>query len=252
MKDEKIKELTNLLINIIKKSTEIYYHKNFFERTDKHKFEDDDVTNLDIQTQEFIVTECKKIIPGLSIIGEEGKEINNSPYELIIDPIDGTVNFKNRISMHGTQICLTYSKEPMISVLYLPEFKDIYYANKFGAFKNEDEIKVKSMANLKEVVISMGDFSKKNIEIWQKHFLILTNNVKRIRMFGGSCFDSCMLAGGNTMGYIVYTENLWDLMPGRYLMKMAGGVEYYNKEKHFYIYGSKNVVELLKNCLGLN
>ena len=154
--------------------------------------------------------------------------------------------------MHGTQICLTYNKEPAISVLYLPEFKDIYYANKFGAFKNGDEIKVKSMVNLKEVIISMGDFSKKNIEIWQKHFLILTNNVKRIRMFGSSCFDSCMLAGGNTMGYIVYTENLWDLMPGRYLMQMAGGVEYYNKEKHFYIYGSKNVVELLKNCLGLN
>lgn len=76
MNDEKIKELTNLFIDIIKKSTEIYYHKNYVERVDKHKFEDDDVTNLDIQTQEYIIKEIKKIIPNISIIGEEGKELN--------------------------------------------------------------------------------------------------------------------------------------------------------------------------------
>ena len=251
MEDEKIKDLTNKFIDIIKNSAEIYYHKNYIERTDKHKFEDDDVTNLDIQTQEYIINESRKIIPNISIIGEEGKETNNSNYELIIDPIDGTVNFKNRISMHGTQICLTYNKNPIISVLYIPEFKDMYYANKFGSFKNGKEIKIKSVENLKEVVISVGDFNKNNLEIWQKQFLILSNNVKRIRMFGSSCFDSCMLANGNTMAYIVYTENLWDIMPGQYLMKMAGADEYYNKENHFYIYGAKNVVELLKNCLNL-
>ncbi len=251
MNDEKIKELTNIFIDIVKKSTDIYYHKNFVECVDKHKFEDDDVTNLDIQTQNYIITESKKIIPDITIIGEEGKEINNSSYELIIDPIDGTVNFKNNIDMHGTQICLTYNKEPFISVLYLPSFKDLYYANKFGAFKNGKLIKVKSVNNLNDIIISIGDFSKKNINIWQKQFLLLSNNVKRIRMFGSSCFDSCMLANGNTTAYIIYTENLWDIMPGQYLMKMSGAEEYYNKENHFYIYGSKKVIELLKRCLNL-
>ena len=251
MDEEKIKKLTNLFIDIIKKSTDIYCHKNYIECIDKHKFEGDDVTNLDIQTQEFIINEAKKIIPDISIIGEEGKEINNSKYELIIDPIDGTVNFKNSISMHGTQICLVYNKEPIISVLYLPEFKDLYYANRFGAYKNGTKIKVKSVENVKDVIISLGDFSKSNLDVWQKQFLILSNNVKRIRMFGSSCFDSCMLANGNTMAYIVYTENLWDIMPGQYLMKMAGAEEYHNQEKHFYIYGEKNVVNLLKNCLNL-
>lgn len=251
MNDEKIKELTNLLIDIIKKSTEIYYHKNYVERVDKHKFEDDDVTNLDIQTQEYIIKEIKKFIPNISIIGEEGKELNNSDFELIIDPIDGTVNFKNKIPMHGTQICLTYNKMPIISILYLPEFKDVYYANKFGAFKNGNKIMVNSVDNLKDVIVSVGDFSKSNLDIWQKQFLILSNNVKRIRMFGSSCFDSCMLANGNTTAYIIYTENLWDIMPGQYLMKMSGAEEYYNKENHFYIYGSKKVIELLKQCLNL-
>ena len=249
MDDEKIKELTNLFINIIIKSTDNYNHKNYIERIDKHKFEDDDVTNLDIQTQEFIINEAKKIIPDISIIGEEGKEIKNSKYELIIDPIDGTVNYKNNIAMHGTQICLVYNKQPILSVLYLPEFKDLYYANKFGAFKNGNIIKVKSVETLKDIILSLGDFSKTNLDIWQKQFLILSNNVKRLRMFGSSCFDSCMLANGNTMAYIVYTENLWDIMPGQYLMKMAGAEEYYNHQNHFYIYGDKNVVNLLKTCL---
>ena len=153
--------------------------------------------------------------------------------------------------MHGTQICLTYNKMPIISILYLPEFKDVYYANKFGAFKNGNKIMVNSVDNLKDVIVSVGDFSKSNLDIWQKQFLILSNNVKRIRMFGSSCFDSCMLANGNTTAYIIYTENLWDIMPGQYLMKMSGAEEYYNKENHFYIYGSKKVIELLKQCLNL-
>ena len=153
--------------------------------------------------------------------------------------------------MHGTQICLTYNKQPFISILYLPSFQDLYYANKFGAYKNGKLIKVKSVQSLKEIVLSVGDFSKNNLEIWQKQFLILSNNVKRIRMFGSSCFDSCMLANGNTMAYIIYTENLWDIVPGRYLMKMAGAEEYYNSQNHFYIYGEKKVVDLLKNYLNL-
>ena len=252
MDDEQIKDLTIKFIDIIKKSTEIYHHKNFVECIDKHKFEDDDVTNLDIKTQSFIINESKKIIPNISIIGEEGKELNNSEYELIIDPIDGTVNFKNNIDMHGTQLCIAYNKQPIISILYLPAFKDLYYANKFGAFKNGKLIKVKSVEKLKDVIISVGDYSKKNIDLWQKQFLIISNNVKRIRMFGSSCFDSCMLANGNIMAYLIYTENIWDILPGRYLMQMAGAVEYCNEENHFYIYGEKNVVELLKNCLKLN
>ena len=196
MDDEKIKDLSNIFIDIVKKSTDIYYQKNYIECKDKHKFEEDDVTNLDIQTQNYIISEAKKIIPNIAIIGEEGEEINNSNYELIVDPIDGTVNFKNNIDMYGTQICLTYKKKPIISILYLPSFKDIYHANKFGAFKNGKLIKVKSVNNLKDIIISIGDFSNKNIDIWQKQFLVLSNNVKRIRMFGSSCFDSCMLASG--------------------------------------------------------
>ena len=70
-------------------------------------------------------------------------------------------------------------------------------------------------------------------------------------MFGSSCFDSCMLANGNIMAYIIYTKNICDILPGSYLMKMAGADEYYNEENKFYIYGEKNHVELLKNCLKL-
>ena len=154
--------------------------------------------------------------------------------------------------MYGTQLCLTYNKKPIISILYLPAFKDLYYANKFGAFKNGKLIKVKPVEKLKDVIIGIGDFSKTNIDLWQKQFLLISNNVKRIRMFGSSCFDSCMLANGNIMAYIIYTKNIWDILPGRYLMKMAGADEYYNEKNNFYIYGDKNTVELLKNCLKLN
>ena len=62
--------------------------------------------------------------------------------------------------------------------------------------------------------MSIGGFSINNIDIWQKQFLVLNKNVKRIRMFGSSCFDSCMLASGNIFAYIIYTKNIWDILPG--------------------------------------
>lgn len=249
MNDFEIKNTTQNLIHIIKNASKIFYHKDYIERIDKHKFADDDVTNLDIQTQEYIISEAKNLIPNLSILGEEGQELTNSIYQLIIDPIDGTVNFKNKIPMYGNQICLTENGLPIISILYLPEFDEIFYANKFGAFKNDNRIFVKPTNSLNEVVVSLGDYTNVEFELWKNNLEILSHNIKRIRMFGSSCFDSCMLASGNTSAYIIYANTIWDIMPGHYLMQMAGADYYFNEKNQYYIYGHKSVVDKLKKIL---
>ena len=242
MNDKDIIKLTKCFIKLLKNASNIYHNKAFIEMVEKHKFEDDDVTNLDIKTQEYIIARTKKLIPDISIIGEEGQEQNNSKYTIIIDPIDGTVNFKNRIAMHGTQICVLENNTPIISVLFLPEFNNVFYANKFGAYKNNKAITVSKNCELKKSIIAVGDFSKNNLSIWQNHNKILTENIKRIRMFGSSCFDSCMLAEGNVDAYIIYSNNPWDIMPGKYLMEIAGAETHYDKNNNYYVFGNEQIV----------
>ena len=247
MKDDQVLDLTHKFIDLVKNALKVYKNKEYHEVVEKHKFEDDDVTNLDIKTQEYIIKQSKKILPNLAIIGEEGTENCLSPYKLIIDPIDGTVNFKNNIKTYGTQICLLENDAPVLSVLALPEFNEIFYANKFGAFKNDTKISASKKQELKSSIICLGDFQIKNLDIWQKHNKILTENVKRIRMFGSSCFDSCMLAGGNVDGYIIYSNNAWDIMPGKYLMEQAGANIFFDEKNNFYIFANSELLKLIKS-----
>ncbi len=241
---EKIKKITNKLIKIVKNATKIYHKKKFYEIPEKHKFLNDDVTNLDLQTQSFIIKECKKIFKDINIVGEEGQEKTKSNFSLIVDPIDGTFNFKHNIDNYGTQICLLENDQPIISVLYLPTKKKLFYANKFGAFENNKKIFVAQNFNYEKCVALVGDFvNNEYIDIQKRSFDILASNFKRIRMNGSSCVDNCMLASGKSDLYIIFSKNMWDLIPGQFLVKQAGGKIVYNKHKNIYISGNEKLVD---------
>lgn len=242
-----IERLTKKIISLIKKSTTLYLNKEFVELVSKYKFENDDVTNLDVKTQEYIKEKCLKIIPNSNFIAEEGQTINASDYTWILDPIDGTFNLKHNIHIFGTQICLLYKGAPILSVLYLPKTKEVFYANNNGAFCNGKSITVSNEAELSNNVTALGDYcDAADINLEKEISNKLSTNIKRIRMFGSSCFDNCQLASGRIDTYIIYSKSKWDLIPGQYLVQQAGGYVFCPKE-NIYISGKKeNVLKLTK------
>lgn len=251
--DRKVKRLTKKLIKIVKKSTKIYVNKTYKEAVESHKFLNDDVTNLDLKTQKYIMEKCLKLLPESSFVGEEGTKAGRGDWTFIVDPIDGTLNFKHNIKNYGTQLCLLYKNQPAISVLYMPNEKAVYYANKFGSFKNNSKITVSNITSFEEAVAAFGDFSfyPDFIKTQQEHMKILSENFKRIRMFGSSCVDNCMLAGGNIDAYVIHSNNSWDLLPGHFLVEQAGGVVFSNKEGNIHISGNREIVDSLKKLLNL-
>src|SRR5688500_9874956 len=59
------------------------------------------VTEVDKHSETKIIAIIREHFPSHSIISEEtGEQMQDSPYQWIIDPIDGTVNFA-----HGIPIC---------------------------------------------------------------------------------------------------------------------------------------------------
>ena len=251
MDDKKIKKLTQKLCRIVKKSTKIYENKTFREAFDRHKFEGDDVTDLDIKTQEFIQTECKKIFKEFNFVGEEEQIGNQSNIKIIVDPIDGTVNFKHNIIFYGTQICILEDEKMIISVLYIPKEKKIYYANKFGSFENHKKICVSNVHNLKDAIVSYGDFNNLCKDLQVDIVKLFAENVKRLRMIGSSCCDNCLLARGSTDLFVSFLNNPWDIKPGQYLIKMANGVIFFSEQYRLYVCGNKQLatkfISLLKN-----
>jgi len=78
----------------IEKATEVVLYAHQLPKITEFKGKTDLVTQTDRQSEEIIINEIQKIFPKHGIIAEESGSINNdSEYQWIIDPLDGTTNF---------------------------------------------------------------------------------------------------------------------------------------------------------------
>lgn len=245
-----LEKIEKKVISLIKKSSKIYYKQEFFEVEDKHKHENDDVTNNDIATQNYIKANLLKLIPGSCFIGEEGSEVNDNKYVWILDPIDGTQNYKHAIPIYGTQLVLQVNRKSVFSVIYLPAFNDLFVANKKGAFLNGKPISVSHNTNFEHSLVLLGNFApyvdlKTQTEIQFK----LMKTFKSIRVLGSAAYNYSLCACGKMEALVVFGNTVWDLEPGQFLVEKAGGVTYSNKNYNLHITGNKELVEKIKELL---
>jgi len=93
-----------------------------------------------------LITKISQAFPEHNIIDEEvGVIDNNSNYTWVIDPIDGTSNFANGVPTYGIMLGLLENNIPIAGGIALPEFSEIYVAEKgTGAFCNGEKVQVSS------------------------------------------------------------------------------------------------------------
>lgn len=104
--------------------------EGFQTKTKKDSF--DFVTSADIKSEKFITARLKKEFPEYSILAEEEGQIvlKKSPYVWMVDPLDGTKDFKNGGSGFSVMIGLCYKGKPILGVVCAPAKKLLYYAQK--------------------------------------------------------------------------------------------------------------------------
>ena len=91
------------------------------------------VTRADKETEAFIREHLQEHFPDHSILGEEFPSIEkDSPFQWIIDPIDGTHSFKHNIPLYGIIVCLLEEGTPVVSMIDLPAINRCYAATKEG------------------------------------------------------------------------------------------------------------------------
>lgn len=211
--------------NIVKKAYSKIIKNHNMEVSDKG--EKDLVTNLDLATENFIINNIKKQFPNDYIVSEEF----NSLAELkdrcwVIDPIDGTVNFTRKTNDWCIQMAFVCDGEVKTSVIYVPSRDELFFASSKGAFCNGKPIKVNSNVEIDRSIVAHGQVSKKYLKIKDEVVEVLrhmSDKIMKLRNYGSSGIEYSYVACGKCDGEMIFSNNMWDYLPGEFICKQAGG-----------------------------
>jgi len=170
----------------------------------KTKQQESYFTNVDLESEKFIISLIRKKFPKHNIVSEESGELNNkSDYTWYIDPVDGTHNYIKNFPLFGVSIALAHKGKVRLGVINLPFFNEIYFAEKNkGSFLNGKRLNVSDKIDLKKAFV-LGDLSLRikaniNINMLKK----LKGNIYDFRALGCAVVAYTMVAKGNADAYI--------------------------------------------------
>lgn len=192
----------------------------------------DIVTQADKASEAVIVEALQSAYPDHHIVGEEGggmgASAENAEYFWYVDPLDGTVNFANKIPVFSISLALTdRNREPVAGVVYAPVWDEMYSgAVGHGATLNGKPLQVSAATELIHCVVASGfPYTKytdpdNNLRQWGD-FLVRTRGMRRM---GSAAIDMCFVAVGRFDGYWEKSLHPWDYLAGVIFVREAGGI----------------------------
>jgi len=172
--------------------------------------------------------------PAHSILTEEsGQTTGLSPYQWIVDPLDGTVNYFHRIPYYCTSIACYRTPaqpaaglgEPLIAVVYSPADDEMYTAvRNQGAFVNGTRLSTPAVSDLSQALVctTHGSSPETKAQMQRCNSAILSR-CRKIRCFGATALDLAWVARGR-FGALYHPHiRTWDLAAGLLLISEAGG-----------------------------
>jgi myo-inositol-1(or 4)-monophosphatase len=214
-------EAANAAAAIIKE----YANKNF--TISSKEGINDLVTEVDHKSEEVIFEIIKKNFPDHDILSEEsGALIQDSKYKWIIDPIDGTVNYANRIPLCCVSIGIEISGKIQMGAVFNPFLNEFFFAEKDkGVTLNDTSIHVSNTASVKQSCLVTGfpytylDMENGPLEVFSK----LIRKGIPVRRLGSAAMDLCWVAAGRFDGFYEHKLNAWDSAAGYLIVEEAGG-----------------------------
>lgn len=220
-----------IIMNIYKKDFKVEYKKD-----------ESPLTQADVQSNELICNELKKLYPNIPILSEENKEVGyerrkNWEYYWCVDPIDGTKEFIKKNGEFTVNIALIHKTTPVLGVVYAPAKNVMYEAKQGGgAFKNGVKLPIKRDGDKFIIVASKSHMSEETRQFIET---IKTGKEKELLSMGSS-LKLCLVADGSANVYPRLAPTMeWDTAAAHAIVLEAGKkvVQYetnkpltYNKE----------------------
>ncbi|NIP19495.1 MAG: inositol monophosphatase, partial [Xanthomonadales bacterium] len=194
----------------------------------EHKGEIDLVTEVDEQSEAYLLEQISTRFPEHRIIAEEtGQKDGDPDHTWYIDPLDGTTNFAHRLPIFSVSIAYAQRGEITLGVVYDPIRDELFSAQRGkGASLNGAPIHPTSQEDLSRSLLVTGfpydRFTSPNNNL--EHMNRFTLRAQGIRRLGSAALDLCSVACGRVDGYWEIKLEIWDLAAGILIAKEAGAL----------------------------
>jgi myo-inositol-1(or 4)-monophosphatase len=185
-------------------------------------------TEMDMRSERLVVETLLASFPGHGIIAEEETQIRNeSGFQWIIDPLDGTTNYAHGYPCFSVSIALEHEGEIIVGVVYDPMRDELFSARKgSGAVLNGKKIRVSGIDTLIKSLLATGfpydrKVSEKNNMDYFHDLLMASQEVRRD---GSAALDLCYVASGRFDGFWELKLKPWDVAAGSLIVAEAGGM----------------------------
>ncbi len=193
-------------------------------------------TEADLLSEAYVIKKIKEHYPDHGILSEEdsfARELKlegakPDQYLWLIDPLDGTNNYYNKVPFFCVSLALNRGNETLVGVVYNPVNCELFYAIKGkGAYLyrliGHQEVRVRLEAGKKkkpfnEALLS-ANLTSKRIE---KDFLKRFPQVRAMRRMGSAALEMSYVAAGMLDAYWEYQLQPWDMAAAGLICKEAG------------------------------
>ena len=202
--------------------------KDYFYKDQQIEYKEDrtPVTIADKEINAYLIEEVKKTYQGFKVIGEELSLDNDSEYDWVFDPIDGTSMFTRHIPVSVFSLALVHDGEPVVAVVYDPFLDEMYTAIKGkGAYCNDKKISVNNKkygemgCNVDYCMWSSAKYD--TLEIVKE----IRENVKTCSL--GSVAHACMMVANGKVSAEIFpgtSHGECDIAASKLIVEEAGGV----------------------------
>jgi myo-inositol-1(or 4)-monophosphatase len=199
------------------------------EYKDKHKR--DPVTEADKAVEAHLTAAVAARFPEHQVLGEEGQDpVGESEYEWIVDPIDGTLNFINRLPFFAVSIGVLHRRRSVVGAILFPLSGDLLYARHGGgAHRNGIPITVHPATEPSGRVASgmpPGFWFQFRAD------RPIRRKLGEARSLGSIAYEMGVVATGGFGWAIFRGPKIWDIAGGVTIVREAGGIAlHYNQER---------------------
>lgn len=184
------------------------------------------VTEVDHQSEAFLLGEVRRDFPSHHIFSEESGVIQGSnDHVWYIDPLDGTVNYAHQVPIFSVSIAYASNGTLTLGIVYDPMRDEMFSAERGrGARLNGRPLKVSATAELQKSLLVTGfpydawNTEQDNFANFVK-FAKLTQGVRRL---GSAALDLCYVAAGRFDGFWELALKPWDVAAGGLVCEEAG------------------------------
>lgn len=232
-----------------------------------NKSADEIVTNADPICQDLIISRIKEVFPDHGFIAEEGKDGNifkqvprGEPFWWIIDPIDGTNNYANKVYEFCTSVAVMYEAKPVAGAIFQP-CSDLMFTASINtdAQLNGSTIKCSSQDLSIFTSAAVDSLFPDGVPSWVNKIMTKV----RFRNLGTTALHLAYVASGAFCGAITESPRLWDIAAGMIILQQAGALltdlngnkidninpEEYNGKKFDILAAAPNVQQEILNII---